>query len=71
MVLRFKMKFILFVIMFLMIISLIIINNHDLKISEKEDLHTFLGTYADWFSVFFSNVKTITGNIVNQNWLPE
>jgi hypothetical protein len=65
------MKFILFVIMFLMIISLIIINNHELKISEKDDLHLFLVTYADWFRGFLSNIKTITGNIVSQNWLPE
>jgi hypothetical protein len=65
------MKFVLFIIMFLMIISLVIINNHDLKISEKEDFHAFLGTYANWFKIFFSNVKVITGNAVNQKWLPE
>jgi hypothetical protein len=65
------MKFTLFVIMFFMIISLVIINNHDIRISEKEDFHTFLETYADWFKVFFSNVKAITGNAVNQSWLPE
>ena len=65
------MKFLLFVIMFFMIISLIIINNHDLRISEKEDFHTFLGTYVNWFNGFYSNIKTVTGNIVRQNWLPE
>jgi len=65
------MKFLIFIIMFFMVISLIIINNNDLRISEKEDLNVFLGTYAHWFGSFFSNIKGITGNIVHQNWLPE
>jgi len=65
------MKFILLVIMFFMIVSLIIINNNELRISEKEDFHIFLGTYANWFKIFFSNIRTVTGNIVSQNWLPE
>jgi hypothetical protein len=65
------MKFFLFLILFFMIISLVIINNHDFRISEKEDFHAFLGTYAGWFKIFFSNVKVITGNAVNQSWLPE
>jgi hypothetical protein len=54
-----------------MIISLIIINNHELRILEKADFHTFLGVYADWLKVFYSNIKTVTGNVVNQNWFPE
>jgi hypothetical protein len=65
------MKFILLVIMFFMIVSLIIINNYELHIFEKEDFHTFLGEYSDWFKTFYLNVKTITGGIINQNWLPE
>ena len=57
--------------MFFILVSLIIINNNELRISEKEDLHIFLGTYSDWFKTFYSNVKTVTGDIVSQNWLPE
>jgi len=65
------MKFVLFLIMFLMIVSLIIINNHELHVYEKEGFHAFLGIYSDWFKTFSTNVKTITGNIVSQNWLPK
>lgn len=69
--LRIKMKFLLLVVMFFIIVSLIIINNHELHIYEKEDFHAFLVGYSDWFKVFSLNVKTITGNIIGQNWLPE
>ena len=65
------MKFILIAIMFFVLVSLIIINNNNLYISEKEDFQIFLGTYADWFKIFYFNIKTVTGNIVSQNWLPE
>ncbi len=54
-----------------MIVSLVIINNYELRISEKEDFHIFLGTYVDWFKIFYSNIKTVTGNVINQSWLPE
>lgn len=67
---KIKMKLLLFIILFFMIISLIIINNNELRISEKEDFHIFLGTYADWLKVFYFNIKSITGNIVSQNWFP-
>ena len=66
-----KMKFLLLVIMFFMIVSLIIINNHELHIFGKEDFHIFLENYSDWFKTFYLNLKTITGSIVSQNWLPE
>ena len=65
------MKFTLFVIFFFMIIFLIIINNNELNIFEKEDFNIFLNNSIDWFKIFFVNVKSITGNIVSQNWLPE
>jgi hypothetical protein len=54
-----------------MIVSLIIINNHEIHVFEKEGFHNFLAGYSDWFRTFAVNVKTVTGNIVSQNWFPE
>jgi hypothetical protein len=68
---RVKMKFILLVVMFFMIVSLIIINNYEIHVYEKEGFHIFLGDYSDWFKTFALNVKTVTGNIISQNWFPE
>lgn len=65
------MKFILFVIFFFVIIFLMIINNNELHIFEKGDFNIFLNNSINWFKIFFVNVKSITGNIINQNWLPE
>jgi len=65
------MKFILLILMFFMIVSLIIINNHEIHVFEKEGFHNFLAGYSDWFRTFAVNVKTVTGNIVSQNWFPE
>jgi hypothetical protein len=64
------MKFFLFVILFLMIVSLIIINNNELHILEKEDFNIFLNSYADWFGTFCFNIKSVTGNVVSQDWFP-
>jgi hypothetical protein len=65
------MKFLLLLILFFMIVSLIIINNNELHISEKGDFNIFLNGYVTWFDNFCLNIKSITGNIINQNWLPE
>jgi hypothetical protein len=65
------MKLILFFVLFFFIISLTIINNNELHISEKEDFHVFLVSHVDWFKNFYLNIKSITGNIIDQNWLPE
>lgn len=65
------MRFTIFLIMFFMIVSLIIVNNYELHISEKGDFKVFLEVYADWFKIFFSNIKAVTGNVVSQNWFPE
>jgi len=64
------MKFVLFLVLFLMIVSLIIVNNNELHVFEKEGFHFFLDSYVNWFGSFCSNIQTITGNIVSQNWFP-
>jgi hypothetical protein len=53
-----------------MIVSLIIINNNELYVFEKDGFHFFLDSYINWFGGFCSNIQTITGNIVSQNWFP-
>jgi hypothetical protein len=65
------MKFVLFLVLFFMIISLIIINNNEINIYEKEGFNLFLNGYVNWFKTFSLNIKSITGDIISQNWLPE
>ncbi|MFH1209889.1 MAG: hypothetical protein V1663_03815 [archaeon] len=54
-----------------MIVSLVIINNKELHVFEREGFHIFLESYADWFKTFYLNIRIVTGDVVSQNWIPE
>ncbi len=64
------MKLALFLILFLCLCSLIIINNNELNISKKEDLKKFSELYSDWFKGFYSNIGKATGYITKMSWVP-
>ena len=65
------MKIILFLILFLVVCSLVIINNHDLKLSNKEDVQKFSELYSEWFDNFYLNLRNVTGYVVDMSWVPE
>jgi len=65
------MKIIMFVLIFLILGSLIIINNNDIKMSDSGGLKTFSELYFDWIGNFYFNIKTTTGNAVKLDWFPE
>ena len=65
------MKIIMFVLIFLILGSLIIINNNDIKMSDSGSLKTFSELYFDWIGNFYLNIKTTTGNAVKLDWFPE
>lgn len=65
------MKIILFVILFIALCSLIIINNNDLKLSNQEDFEKFSDLYVQWFDKFYLNLQNVTGYVVKMSWVPE
>ena len=65
------MKVLIIFFMFFMLCSLIIINNYDLKIFEKQDLNTFFKLYSGWTNKFYNNTQTITSNVIKLDWFPE
>lgn len=65
------MKIILFVILFIVLCSLIIINNNDLKLSNQEDFEKFSDLYTQWFDKFYLNMQNVTGYVVKMSWVPE
>ncbi len=65
------MKFFIFILIFLIISFLIIINNNDLKLSRQGDFQKFSGFYSDWAGNFYFNIKSVTGNIIKLDWFPE
>jgi len=65
------MKIILFIILFIVLCSLIIINNNDLKLSNQEDFVKFSDLYVQWFDKFYLNIQNVTGYVVKMSWVPE
>jgi len=60
------MKIILFLILFFSIFSLIIINNNDLILSDKEDFQKFSYLLSNNFHDLYLNLQDFTGYVVNK-----
>ncbi len=65
------MKAILIILIFLILGSLIIINNHDIQITKKQDLKKFSEFSLNWIDKVYSNIQNITGHVIKESWLPE
>ncbi len=64
------MKIILFIMIFLLIGAFFIISNSNLHIGNPEQRGQFMENYYGWFLKIFDNTRTVTGYVVNMNWLP-
>jgi len=64
------MKFAIFIVMFLLIGAFFIISNGNLHLANSEQRGQFMAGYYDWFVKIFGNTKTVTGYVVNLDWLP-
>ena len=65
------MRTLIFILMFLIICGLVIANNNNLYFSQKEDLKTFGKLYLGWAEQVFQNARTLTGNVIEMDWLPK
>jgi len=65
------MKVLIIVFIFFIVCSLIIINNHNLKIFEKQDFNEFSRVGFSWADKFYFNMQAITSNVIKLNWFPE
>ena len=64
------MKVLIFVLMFFILGSLLIISNDNLFLSNSEDAKTFGTIWIDWVEKIYGNSLSITGNLVKMNWVP-
>mgnify|MGYP001604124142 CR=1 FL=1 len=64
------MKILIFILMLFIVVGLILINNYNLHLSDKEQLNTFSKLYFNWLGEIYSNFFSITGHISKLNWLP-
>ncbi len=64
------MRALLFIFIFLAVSGLVIINNHNLYVYQKEDLKSFSQEYNSWIEKIYQNTRSITGQIINMEWIP-
>ena len=56
--------------MFLIISGLVIINNKNLYVLDKNDLQTFSSDYSNWAEQIYKNMQAITGQAIKMDWIP-
>lgn len=64
------MKILVFILMFFIVVGLMIINNNNLHLYDKEQLRTFSKLYFEWLGEIYSNFFSITGHVSKLNWIP-
>lgn len=65
------MKILLFILMFFLIIGLILINNNNFRLSDKEELKNFSELYFNWLGQVYSNFFSMTGHFAKLDWFPK
>ena len=64
------MKILIFILIFFILVGLILINNNNLHLSDKEQSKTFSKLYFNWLEEIYSNLFSVTGHISKLNWMP-
>jgi hypothetical protein len=64
------MKVIIILLMFLFLGALLIVSNNNLKFSSSEETNVFFNLWLGWFENLFGNLKSVTGYVIGQNWMP-
>ena len=66
------MKKILVILLILIVITAYIIkSNNNLKLSNTDDLGTFISLYSGWIFNIFTNIKDVTTYAIQKQWVPE
>lgn len=56
--------------MFFIFTALFIISNNNIYILEEKGSEIFYKEYNAWLDKVYSNFRTLTGNVVQMEWLP-
>lgn len=65
------MKIVAFTILFLLFGAFFIVSNENLALKDSDKRGIFIRHYYGWFVNIFSNTKSLTGNVIHSNWLPD
>ena len=64
------MKFLIVILMFFILGGLLIVSNSALDFSHENDGEFFYDSYVGWLEEIFGNAKSVTGQVINMDWLP-
>ena len=65
------MKIVLFVMVFFILGALLIISNNNLALYNPLNVKTFLNLYSNWLDGVYSNSLSLSGKIIELDWLPK
>ncbi len=65
------MKLLTFAIIFIFLSAFLIISNGNLALKDSDSRLTFARAYYSWFLGLFGNFKTISGNVIDVDWIPK
>ena len=65
------MKILLFIMIFFILGALLIISNNNLALINQTNLKTFSVLYVKWLNDIYSNGYSLTGRIIQLDWLPK
>ncbi len=64
------MKFVMFIVLFLLLGGFFIISNGNIALNSSENINLFLNSYGKWIDGLVGNVGEISGYFVKMEWLP-
>ncbi|MBI3334739.1 hypothetical protein HYZ97_04595 [Candidatus Pacearchaeota archaeon] len=56
--------------LFLLFSAFLIVSNENLQLSKPDEFMQFGRLYYSWLDGLFENVKSLTGSVIQQHWLP-
>ncbi len=65
------MKIVLFVMIFFILGALLIISNNNLALYNPSNVKIFLNLYSGWLDDVYSNSLSLTGKVIELDWLPK
>ncbi len=64
------MKFVMFVVLFLLLGGFFIISNEDIHLNSSDNVDLFLSSYGKWIDGLVVNMGEVSGYVVKMEWLP-
>ena len=65
------MKWYWIILIFLLMGALLIISNYNLALYNGENVVNFGKLFVSWLDQIYQNLRSITGNVVQMDWVPQ